>query len=84
MIPGTNWIASGIRHEAEPDTMVFKVRDCLHIGGFCLQSRVKNPVQNPKTTPNTIASCSSDMSDPRTSGGLISAMYRGESMLNPR
>ena len=36
--------------------------------------RVRNPSQNPKTTPRTIASCSIDKSDPRSSGGLISAM----------
>jgi hypothetical protein len=43
--------------------------------------RVKKPSQNPATTPKTIDSCSSAMSDPRSSGGLISAMYKGESML---
>ena len=36
--------------------------------------RVRNPIQNPKTTPRTIASCSIARSDPRSSGGLISAM----------
>lgn len=43
--------------------------------------RVMKPVQNPKTTPRTIENCSSAISEPRTSGGLISAMYSGESML---
>lgn len=36
--------------------------------------RVRNPIQNPKTTPRTIESCSIAKSDPRSSGGLISAM----------
>lgn len=43
--------------------------------------RVANPVQNPNTTPNTMDNCSSAISDPLTSGGLISAMYSGDSML---
>lgn len=46
--------------------------------------REKNPAQNPRTTPRTMASCSRAMSEPRTSGGLISAMYKGESMLKAR
>ena len=45
------------------------------------RERVINPVQNPNTTPETIANCSNAMSEPRSSGGLISAMYNGESML---
>jgi hypothetical protein len=43
--------------------------------------RVKNPAQNPKTTPRTMDSCSRAIREPRTSGGLISAMYRGLNML---
>jgi hypothetical protein len=39
------------------------------------------PAQKPKTTPRTIANCSRAMRDPRTSGGLISAIYSGESIL---
>lgn len=37
-------------------------------------SLVMNPVQNPNTTPRTIENCSSAINEPRTSGGLISAM----------
>jgi len=43
--------------------------------------RVKKPVQNPSTHPSTIENCSRASNDPRTSGGLISAMYKGDSML---
>ena len=46
-----------------------------------LPFRVKNPVQNPTTHPRTIEKCSSASNEPRTSGGLISAMYKGESIL---
>ena len=46
-----------------------------------IQSRVKNPVQKPRTTPETMASCSKAIRDPLTSGGLISARYSGESIL---
>ena len=44
--------------------------------------RVMKPVQKPNTTPRTMDSCSSARSEPLTSGGLISAMYSGESMLS--
>ena len=47
-----------------------------------LLSLVQNPVQNPNTTPSTIANCSNDINDPRNSGGLISAMYNGDNMLS--
>ena len=43
--------------------------------------RVENPVQKPITQPRTIENCSSASNDPLVSGGLISAMYKGESML---
>lgn len=46
-----------------------------------IHERVMNPVQKPKTTPRTIDNCSRAMREPRTSGGLISAMYKGASML---
>ena len=46
------------------------------------QSRVKNPVQNPSTAPKTMANCSRAIKEPRTSGGLISAMYKGDNMLH--
>ena len=39
------------------------------------------PVQKPTTQPTTIDSCSRAIKDPRTSGGLISAMYTGVSVL---
>ena len=42
---------------------------------------VINPVQNPRTHPRTIENCSSASNEPRISGGLISAIYNGESML---
>jgi hypothetical protein len=45
---------------------------------------VINPVQNPTTHPKTIESCSSASNEPRISGGLISAIYNGESMLSPK
>lgn len=46
-----------------------------------LPFRVENPVQKPITQPRTIENCSSASNDPLVSGGLISAMYKGESML---
>ena len=46
--------------------------------------RVRNPVQKPRTHPRTMENCSNANSDPRTSGGLISAMYKGESVLRVR
>jgi len=50
-------------------------------GGTGPPFRVKNPVQKPITQPRTIENCSSASNDPLVSGGLISAMYKGESML---
>ena len=49
--------------------------------GTGLPFRVKNPVQKPITQPRTIENDSSASNDPLVSGGLISAMYKGESML---
>ena len=49
--------------------------------GTDLPFRVENPVQKPITQPRTIENCSSASNDPLVSGGLISAMYKGESML---
>ena len=43
--------------------------------------RVKNPVQKPSTAPRTMENCSRAISEPRTSGGLISAIYSGASIL---
>lgn len=82
--PGKICTANGIRHEADPETYMIKllVEILKNDKNGDLLSRVKNPAQKPKTTPRTIASCSSDMSEPRISGGLISAMYKGESMLS--
>ena len=45
----------------------------IHAWGYVL-SRVKKPVQNPRTAPRTMANCSRAISDPLTSGGLISAI----------
>lgn len=47
----------------------------------CSPFRVKKPVQNPTTHPRTIENCSRASNEPRVSGELISAMYKGESML---
>ena len=49
--------------------------------GTDLPFRVENPVQKPITQPRTMENCSSASNDPLVSGGLISAMYKGESML---
>ena len=67
--------------------MLFRSR-LIHLsheeGCACIEDallRVKKPAQKPRTAPRTIANCSRAMREPRTSGGLISAMYNGESML---
>ena len=59
----------------------FEFADQAARGKSDLLFRVKKPVQNPSTHPRTMENCSSANSDPRTSGGLISAIYKGESVL---
>jgi hypothetical protein len=51
------------------------------MGTACSPFRVKNPVQNPTTHPRTIENCSRASIEPRVSGELISAMYKGETIL---
>ena len=82
MIPGIIWIPSGIRHDIELGTKKQTIR-CYYNQSKKLNilDRVMKPVQNPNTTPSTMESCSRAISEPRTSGGLISAIYRGESIL---
>lgn len=82
MIPGMSWIASGMRQEGEPGTYRRKlarwlVRKC----NAYVRDRVKKPVQNPRTTPRTMENCSSAVKEPRSSGGDISAMYKGDRVL---
>jgi hypothetical protein len=71
----------GIRQDRLPGTTAaFVIREPRQ-GESDLLFRVRKPVQKPRTHPRTMENCSSARIDPRTSGGLISAMYKGESVL---
>lgn len=80
--PGSIWKPSGVRHDADPETNK-NVTPYYHLAADKIYSRFlhRKPNQKPTPAPVTIDSCSRAINDPRTSGGLISAIYRGDNIL---
>jgi len=80
------WVASRAESATKRNPRLYKKTEIMPTSSkkISLQLRVRKPVQKPRTTPKTIENCSNAMSDPRTSGGLISAMYRGANILATR